>query len=315
MTQSRILASVQHHLKTVGIDHYLSDDNVTEIMLNPDGNLWIERFGQPCQLSHTVLPAAAHSLMNAIASSVNTIVDSRSPILECELLTDGSRFEGTMPPIVPNVSFTLRKKATRIFTLEEYLASQIMTQAQYDAVIHAIKHHQNILVVGGTASGKTTLVNALLQKMATLFPDERHIILEDTNELQTSAKNCVVFRTHPTANVGMRELLRATLRYRPDRIIVGEVRGGEALDLLKAWNTGHSGGIATIHANSAPLGLARLEQCIEEVANKANPHMIAATVHTLIFIEKTPHGRRVRDICTVSGVDTENGGYLTQSII
>ncbi|WP_305840269.1 P-type conjugative transfer ATPase TrbB [Photobacterium leiognathi] len=314
MTLSRILASVQYHLKMVGIDEHLSNDDITEIMLNPDGNLWIERFGQPCQLSHTVDASVAQNLMNAIASSVNTIVDSRSPILECELLTDGSRFEGTMPPIVPNVSFTLRKKATRIFTLEDYLDSHIMTTAQYDAIIHAIEHHQNLLVVGGTASGKTTLVNAILHKMAACFPDERHIILEDTNELQTSAKNCVVFRTHPTANVGMRELLRATLRYRPDRIIVGEVRGGEALDLLKAWNTGHSGGIATIHANSAALGLSRLEQCIEEVASKANPHMIASTIHTLIFIEKTQQGRRVRDICTVDGVDTQNGGYLTRSI-
>lgn len=313
MLQDRVLSSLHYHLKSVGIDAHINNEAVTEIMLNPDGNLWVEEFGKPCYISHQVNPEMAQNLINSIAASINTIVNDLHPILECELLTDGSRFEGLVPPIVPNVSFTLRKKAIRIFTLEDYLDSSIITQEHYDYICLAISEHRNILVVGGTASGKTTLVNAILAKMAALFPDERHVLIEDTNELQPTANNCVTFRTHLTAHIGMRELLRATLRYRPDRIIVGEVRGGEALDLLKAWNTGHSG-VATVHANSAPLGLDRIEQCIEEVVPHANQRMIASSIHTLIYIEKTSDGRRVKEISEVTGFDPITSQYLTLSI-
>ncbi|MCD9504013.1 P-type conjugative transfer ATPase TrbB [Photobacterium phosphoreum] len=313
MSQDRVLSSLHYHLSCVGIDAHINNDAVTEIMLNPDGNLWVEEFGKPCYISHQVDNETAQNLINSIAASMNTIVNNQHPILECELLTDGSRFEGLVPPIVQNVSFTLRKKAIRVFTLEDYLDNGIMTLEHYNYICQAISEHRNILVIGGTASGKTTLVNAILAKMAELFPNERHVVIEDTNELQPTANNCVIFRTNSIANVGMKELLRATLRYRPDRIIVGEVRGGEALDLLKAWNTGHSG-VATVHANSAPLGLDRIEQCIEEVVQRANQRMIASSIHTLIYIEKTPEGRRVKEISEVTGFDSITSQYLTQPI-
>jgi type IV secretion system protein VirB11 len=314
MKNERTLSSLAYHLKTIGIDQYLHDNNVTEIMLNPNGELWVERFGQPCVLSHTITNDAAQNLINSIASSCNTTIDTNNPILECELITDGSRFEGIMPPVVANVSFTLRKKAIKVFTLEDYLNSNILSKKHYDYIIQCIKKHKNIVVVGGTASGKTTLVNAILAKMAELFPDERHVVLEDTNELQPTAKNCVVMRTHPKAGIGMRELLRATLRYRPDRIIVGEVRGGEALELLKAWNTGHEGGVLTIHANSGSLGLERLEQCIAEVSASPYQRMIASTVDILIFITKSNDGRKINEICEVTDFDNVNGKYITTNI-
>ncbi|TFZ62416.1 P-type conjugative transfer ATPase TrbB [Photobacterium damselae subsp. piscicida] len=311
LPNDRITKSINYHLDRCGLTPFLHNDLVTEIMLNPNGQCWIEEFGKPYYLSHDIEPGAAQNLINAIADSVNVIVNKDNPILECELYTDGSRFEGIVPPVVPSVSFTIRKKATRVFSLEEYVENHILTQAQYDVIIEAVLAHKNIMVVGGTGSGKTTLVNAILAKMAQLFPHERHVVIEDTNELQPSAANSVTFRTHPKAGVGMRELLRATLRYNPDRIIIGEVRGGEALDLLKAWNTGHEGGIGTAHANSAYLGLERIEQCIEEVMPHANQRMIASTVHMLIYIEKNAHGRQVKEISTVSGF-TEGRYLITQ---
>lgn len=308
----RIAKSINYHIERCGLTSFLTNDSVTEIMLNPDGNCWIDEFGKPYYISHKIEPILAQNLINAVADSVQLIVDRDHPILECELYSDGSRFEGVVPPVVPNVSFTIRKKATRVFTLEDYLDNQIITQEQFDYICQAISERKNILVVGGTGSGKTTLVNAILAKMAELFPHERHLILEDTNELQPSAENSVVFRTHPSANITMRELLRATLRYNPDRIIIGEVRGGEALELLKAWNTGHEGGTGTVHANSAALGLERIEQCIEEVTPIANKRMIASTVHTLIYIEKSHDGRKVKEICEVLGYDGNK--YITNNV-
>lgn len=304
---SRELVSLKYHVDNIGITQYLDDDNVTEIMLNPDGKLWVEAFGQPMKYCHNVSHDNAMRVINAIADYHGLIVDKQQPLLECELPIDGSRFEALIPPLVHQVSFVLRKKATRIFLLEDYVNSGVLSKEQYDLLVDLIMNHRNILIVGGTGSGKTTLANAILAKMAECFPNERVVILEDTNEIQCQAQNFVTMRTCDKAGVSMRTLLRATLRYRPDRIIVGEVRGGEALDLLKAWNTGHPGGVATIHADSACLGLERLEQCISEVAVKINQNMIASTVHSLVSISKTSQGRKVQEI--IQTKEFKNGNY------
>ncbi|MCL4128458.1 UNVERIFIED_CONTAM: hypothetical protein GTU68_009386 [Idotea baltica] len=138
-------------------------------------------------------------------------------------------------------------------------------------------------------------------------PDDRITIIEDTNEIQCSAENSVIMRTNELANVTMTKLLRVLLRYRPDRILIGEVRGGEALDLLKAWNTGHPGGCVTIHANSALQGLERLEQCIEEVSTSVNRKVIASTVNLVVFIKKTAKGREIKEIIEVTGYNQTTG--------
>lgn len=304
----RELRSLHHHMQQANITRYLDDDNITEIMLNPDGQLWIEAFGQPMRFCHIVSPEDALRIIHAIADCHHLIVDRQHPLLECELPLDGSRFEGLADPVVAQTSFVIRKKATRVFTLDEYVEAGTLSHAQYDAIVALILAHRNIVIVGGTGSGKTTLANAVLAKIAECFPNERLIILEDTNEIQCQARNHVIMRTCDKAGISMQTLLRATLRYRPDRIIVGEVRGGEALDLLKAWNTGHPGGILTIHADSARLGLDRLEQCISEVAVTINHRMIASTVHALIFIKKTAEGRKIQDIVKVQGY--QDGNYL-----
>ncbi|MFY9876847.1 MAG: P-type conjugative transfer ATPase TrbB, partial [Rhodomicrobium sp.] len=230
----------------------LRDASVIEIMLNPDGGLWVERFGRPMARLGEMLPHQAEAAMATLAATHRTTITRQSPILECEL-PDGSRFEGLIPPVVAGPSFCIRKRASRIFTLDDYVASGAMTLRQRELIRKAALDHQNILIVGGTGSGKTTLVNAVIHLIAEELPHERLLILEDTAEIQCAAPNRVFKRT--TDAIDLRRLLRSTMRYRPDRIIVGEVRGGECLDLLKAWNTGHPGGVATVHANDAPGGL------------------------------------------------------------
>lgn len=310
--QARQIRALKSHLSRAGILPFIENDNVIEIMLNPDQTLWIEEFGRPMYEAARIAPNDAAAIMNAIAHFHETILDRERPVLECELPVDGSRFEGIVPPLAANPSFTIRKKATRVFPLEEYRDLSILTPAQYDALLNAVAGRKNILIVGGTGSGKTTLANAIIDAMVRHNASDRFVILEDTNEIQCRAENHVIMRTNERAGIGMRQLLRITLRYRPDRVLIGEVRGGEALDLLKAWNTGHPGGLCTIHADSGALALERLEQCIEEVSVNVNRRMIASTIHCVVFIKKTPQGRRIEDIIEVTGY--ENGRYQYHNI-
>lgn len=288
----------------------LSDDDVTELMLNSDGLLWVERFGKPMAVESSMTQTQAMLLMRALAGYHQISLTPESPILECECPIDGSRFEGIIPPITTAPTFALRKKALRVFSLQEYVDAGMLSPAQYDILKRAIIERKNILIVGGTGSGKTTFANALIHQMVCTCGGDRIIIIEDTNEIQCSAPNAVILRSNATTPIA--QLLRATLRLRPDRILVGEVRGGEALSLLKAWNTGHDGGLATIHANSAKLGLLRLEDCIAEVSQHINHNLIAQTVNIVVFIEKTSEGRQIKEIIQVD--DYQDGHYITQPI-
>jgi type IV secretion system protein VirB11 len=194
-------------------------------------------------------PATAESFIATVASTLRSSVTRESPILECELPLDGSRFEALIPPVVSAPVFTIRRKASAVFPLDEYEQQRIMTARQRRAIETAVALRHNILVVGGTGTGKTTLANGIIDHIVRASPGHRLVIIEDTPEIQCAAKNAVVMRA--TDTVDMQRLLKATMRLRPDRIIVGEVRGGEALSLLKAWNTGHPGGVCTVHANYA----------------------------------------------------------------
>ncbi|HIF9255968.1 P-type conjugative transfer ATPase TrbB (plasmid) [Photobacterium damselae subsp. damselae] len=301
--KQRSIKSLNSHLERTGILALLNDESVIEIMLNSDGWLWVEAFGKPMYKQCKISPDDANIIIRSIAHFHGELVDKECPILECELPTDGSRFEGIVPPLTAQTSFTIRKKATKVFTLDDYFENGTMTEKQYNVIQDAVATRQNILIVGGTGSGKTTLTNAVIDSMVKHNEDDRIIIIEDTNEIQCAADNSVIMRTSEKASVTMGKLLRVTLRYRPDRILVGEVRGGEALDLLKAWNTGHPGGVATIHANSALLGLERLEQCIEEVSTNVNRKVIAQTINLVIFIKKTQQGRTIEELAYVHGHD------------
>lgn len=305
------LQSIKSHMG-MPLFEKLNDPNVIEIMLNPDGNLWVEEFGEPMSVFGSMQPGQASLFMKAIAGYHNTTISDDKPILECELPLDGSRFEGIFPPVTKNPSFTIRKKALRVFTLNNYIESQILSEHQFNALLGAIESHKNILIVGGTGSGKTTFANALIDAMVQNNVNERIVIMEDTNELQCTAPNSVILRSNEHTSIN--RLLRATLRLRPDRILVGEVRGGEALELLKGWNTGHPGGIATIHADSANQGLHRLEDLLSEATPNVNKAMIASTINVVVFIKKNPTGRKIEEVIQVTGYDSKSNQYLYEKL-
>jgi len=290
----------------------LADPKTVEILLNADGVLWQERLGENMTRIGTMSPQRATAVLNTVAGYHGKTVTRFNPLIEGELPLDGSRFAGQLPPVVQKPTFAIRKKAVSVFTLAQYLEQKIMTVAQADAIKKAVINHRNILVIGGTGSGKTTLVNAIIQEMVECNPTERICIIEDTGEIQCTAENCVQY--HTTLEVTMTILLKTILRMRPDRILVGEVRGPEALDLLDAWNTGHEGGAATLHANDEISALSRLKSLITR--NSAAPSdietLIGEAVHTIVHISRTPEGRAVQGIINVSGF--ENGKYITTRI-
>ena len=290
----------------------LNDPKTVEIMLNADGRLWHERLGESMTCIGSMRVAQAQAIIETIAGYHGKEVTRQKPILEGELPLDGSRFAGQLPPVVPAPTFAIRKKAVAIFTLDQYVAQGIMTPEQKASLVAAVAGHRNILVIGGTGSGKTTLVNAIINEMVIQDPTERVFIIEDTGEIQCAAENYVQY--HTSIDVNMTALLKTTLRMRPDRILVGEVRGPEALDLLMAWNTGHEGGAATLHANNAKAGLDRLAMLISMHPDSPKPidPLIGEAVHLIVHIARTPDGRRVQEILEVSGYS--QGQYLTKTL-
>ena len=290
----------------------LADPETVEILLNPDGTLWQERLGQkPVQIG-SMTRAKAESALRTIAACVQTTITRENPTLECELPLDGSRFAGQLPPVVPAPAFAVRKRASRVFTFDQYVEAEILTPEQKQFLCGTVQDHRNILVVGGTGGGKTTLVNALISEVTAQFPAERLIIIEDTGELQCAAANYVQYHTSPERS--MTELVRTSLRMRPDRLLVGEVRGPEALDLLMAWNTGHEGGIATVHANNALSGLSRLVTLVSMHPNAPRQieALVGEAVDVLVHIERKEGGagRRVREILVVEKWDGSRGEYV-----
>jgi P-type conjugative transfer ATPase TrbB len=290
----------------------LNDPRTVEIMLNADGKLWLERLGEPMQCIGTLRVAQAQAIIETVAGYHGKEVTRSKPVLEGELPLDGSRFAGQLPPVVPAPTFAIRKKAIAIFTLDQYVERGIMSSQQRELLIAAVRSHRNILVVGGTGSGKTTLVNAIINEMVVQDPSERVFIIEDTGEIQCAAENYVQY--HTSAEVNMTALLKTTLRMRPDRILVGEVRGPEALDLLMAWNTGHEGGAATLHANNAKAGLDRLGMLISMHPDSPKPiePLIGEAVHLVVHIARIDGLRRIQEILEVSGF--VNGRYITQTL-
>ena len=288
----------------------LADPLVIEVMVNPDGVLRVDRLDcGRCTMDASLDPDQVERIIRLVASHARTEVHDGSPIVSAELPPHGSgageRFEGLLPPVATGPCFAIRKPASRLYTLADYVTDGIMTAAEAQLLSLAVAERRNILVAGGTSSGKTTLANALLGELAAR--DERVILIEDTRELQSPAPDTVALRTRPGV-VAMRDLVRSTLRLRPDRIIVGEVRGPEALDMLKAWNTGHPGGIATVHGNSALAALYRLEQLVQEAIPVVPRRLIAEAIDLVVFIEGRGTARRIGCLAAVEGVD-RGGDY------
>ncbi len=275
----------------------LADPGVVEIMLNPDGRLFVERLGQGIAAAGELSCAAAETVIGSVAHALQIDVDVDQPIVSGELPIGGHRFEGLLPPVVARPSFTIRRRASRLIPLDDYVSSGVMAEWQARTISEAVASRLNIVISGGTGSGKTTLANAVVHQITKVAPNDRLVILEDTAEIQCAAENAVFL--HTTGSVDMARLLKSTMRLRPDRIVVGEVRDGAALTLLKAWNTGHPGGVATIHANSALSSLRRLEQLTAEASQQPMHQVIGEAVDLIVSIERTPLGRRVRDIIAV----------------
>lgn len=273
----------------------LEAPDTIEVIANPDGRLWVEQVGKgqiptPYRLEAT----ETERVIRLVATLTGAEVHRDKPIVSAELPPRGERFEGVLPPVSRGPCFAIRKPAAQVFTLDDYVSADVVTSDQAAELRRAVRQRSNIIVAGGTGSGKTTLANALLHEIALL--NERVVILEDTRELQCAAEDVVALRTQP-GSVTLSDLVRSTLRLRPDRIVVGEVRGPEALDLLKAWNTGHPGGIATLHANSARAALARLDQLTMEVCETPPRALIAEAIDLVVFIERGgPAGRRIPEI-------------------
>jgi P-type conjugative transfer ATPase TrbB len=290
----------------------LQDPETVEIMVNADGRIWQEKLGQKIQHIGNIQAAQVEAVIKTVAGFHGKEVNRFNPMIEGEFPLDNSRFAGQLPPIVSSPTFAIRKKAIKIFTLEQYVETGVLSPRHCDVIKEAVRRHRNILVIGGTGSGKTTLINAIINEMVLCDPDERIFILEDTGEIQCAAQNFVQY--HTTLDVDMTQLLKTTLRMRPDRILVGEVRGAEALDLLDAWNTGHEGGAATLHANDALSGLTRLESLISRnpSAPKEIMPLIAEAVDMVVHITRTPHGRKIQQIIEVQGF--KRGSYQIKKL-
>ncbi|MBB2178630.1 P-type conjugative transfer ATPase TrbB [Gluconacetobacter tumulicola] len=286
---------------------HLDDPSIAEVMLNPDGRLWIDRLAGGMEDTGTrIAPADAERIVRLVAHHVGAEVHPGSPRVSAELPGSGERFEGLVPPVVAAPCFAIRRPAVAVFSLDDYVAAGIMTAAQAAFLRRAVAERKNILVAGGTSTGKTTLVNALLAEIART--GDRVVLIEDTRELQCAAPNLVALRTRDGA-ASLSDLVRSSLRLRPDRIPIGEVRGAEALDLLKAWGTGHPGGVGTLHAGSAIGALRRLEQLIQEAVVTVPRALIAETIDVIAVLSGRGSARRLAELATVRGL-TPDGTYI-----
>jgi type IV secretion system protein VirB11 len=291
---------------------WLEDPTIVEIMLNPDGCLWVDRLTEGLADTGERLSAAdGERIVRLVAHHVGAEVHPASPRVSAELPDTGERFEGLIPPVVASPTFAIRKPAVAIFTLRDYAATGIMSAAQAEMLRRAVAQRLNVLVAGGTSTGKTTLVNALLAEVANT-PD-RVVLIEDTRELQCKAPNLVALRTKDGV-ASLSDLVRSSLRLRPDRIPVGEVRGAEALELLKAWGTGHPGGIGTIHAGSALGALRRLEQLVQEAVVTVPRALIAETINLIAVLSGRGAARRLTELSVVEGLSA-SGDYVISPAI
>ncbi|MDI3563375.1 P-type conjugative transfer ATPase TrbB [Bradyrhizobium sp. Arg816] len=279
---------------------YLEDESIIEVMLNPDGRLWIDRLSNGLiDTGETLSAVDGERIVRLVAHHVGAEVHAGAPRVSAELPGTGERFEGLLPPVVAAPAFAIRKPAVAVFTLDDYVGRGIMTSEQAKILQNAVAARKNILVAGGTSTGKTTLTNALLAEVAK--SSDRVVLIEDTRELQCKAPNLVALRTKDGVAT-LSDLVRSSLRLRPDRIPVGEVRGAEALDLLKAWGTGHPGGIGTIHAGSALGALRRLEQLIQEAVITVPRALIAETINLIAVLAGRGADRRLAELALVTGL-------------
>jgi P-type conjugative transfer ATPase TrbB len=310
--QSEAMARSARMLRTAfgpAIVRFLEDPTIVEVMLNPDGRLWIDRLSSGLtETGESLSTPDGERIVRLVARHVGAEIHPGAPRVSAELPETGERFEGLLPPVVTAQAFAIRKPAVAVFTLDDYVGAGIMNLDQAAALKGAVGARKNILVAGGTSSGKTTLTNALLAEVAKT--SDRVVLIEDTRELQCKAPNLVALRTKDGV-ISLSDLVRCSLRLRPDRIPIGEVRGAEALDLLKAWGTGHPGGIGTIHAGTALGALRRLEQLIQEAVVTVPRALIAETINVVAVLSGRGGARHLAELARVTGLGTSGDYNLT----
>lgn len=281
----------------------LMQEDVSEVIVNADGTIWVESSGVK-QAQGFIESEQVRRIICTVATLERLSVDVECPDISADLQIElngnlcSFRFQGVLPPVVSDPVFCIRKPYQHQCSLRQFLLQKVLTCDQYKRIVQAVSDSTNILIAGGTGSGKTTLANAVIQEISEQFPEDRMLVLEDTSEIKCTSHDNLKLQTSPSRS--MRDLLKLSMRLRPDRIIVGEVRGAEALDLIKAWNTGHPGGVATVHADSALKALDRLEQLVAESGAGLKRSVIEETMGMIMYIEKDSTikaGRRVVDVC------------------
>ena len=289
---------------------WLAEPAIVEVMLNPDGRLWVDRLGEGlADTGERLSPTDGERIIRLVAHHVGVDVHARNPRVSAELPDTGERFEGLIPPVVAAPAFAIRKPAVAIFTLDDYAEAGIMSRLQAAVLRKSVADRSNILVAGGTSTGKTTLTNALLAEVAKT--SDRVVLIEDTRELQCASPNLVALRTKDGV-ASLSDLVRSSLRLRPDRIPIGEVRGAEALDLLKAWGTGHPGGVGTIHAGTALGALRRMEQLIQETVVTVPRALIGETIDMVAVLAGRGSERRLAELARVDGLGPDGDFALTR---
>lgn len=307
--QARISAAIR---QTLGSDviALLEDDGVIEIVRNANGSLCVERLGKNIETSKIKLSnTATDSFIRFLASHVGEVCNEKNPTLAVKLPYWHARFQGLLPPVVDAPSFSIRKHSKHVFSLEDYVAKGELSSLQYQCIVDAIANRENIVISGGTGSGKTTLANAVLAKM--IDTGDRIITVEDTPELRLDSDVGQQIFTKDAIGYGARHALKDILRMRPDRIVVGELRDGACLDLIKAWNTGHSGGLTTIHANTCELALQRIESLIAEVSMTIPREPIAQTVNVVVQVKREGGKRVVSDIKRLTGLHHQTYSFCS----
>lgn len=286
------------------------NDDVTEIQVNPDNRIWIDTFSKGNIWTGKFFdPEKSRQLINYIASDIGMEIGVGQRIVTGRIPFTLERFEGVLPPVSkPNSMFVIRKKPLKIFSLDDYVSVDSMSKTQKDILVKAISEYKNILVVGATASGKTTFCNALIKEMEQY--QDRLLFLEETPELLSENPNSVFLET--AEGIDLLRLFKSSMRLSPIRIIVGEVRGSEAIELLTAWNSGHSGGVSTIHSDSAIGGLRQLERYIKRQSLDSQSETIAITIHYLVVIVKISGKRKIKEIVKIKGYN--NGEYILETI-
>ena len=298
------------------IMQYMHDDNVTEVMVNPDGRLWLDTFDKGVVPTDVVRePEDTKRIIYMVASISGQVIDLKvDPSLQANIpasrLFSNCRFQAELPPIVNAPSFNIRKHSKIVITLDDYVRQGAMTEMQRQVILDAIHGKKNIIAAGGTGSGKTTLLNAILAEISTL--GDRIVTIEDTKELKCTAENYVALST--TDTVDMDNLLRKTLRLSPNRIVVGEVRGKEALTLVDAWSTGHRGGCSTVHSDSAYDTLFRLEDLVSRVSVSSQQAGIARAIDVIVYIERRAVSRTIAEVLSIDGWDRERHDYMTHRL-